>query len=776
MTVPLMIPPTLSATIAALPETLDSITPDQWRAIRFELSCLASQARPREEGTLVRAVDLARDMPDSLEGEEGFRIILASIGDAVITTDPLGRVTYLNPVAEALTGWDTAKAVGQPMEQVFSIIDDRTGQRVENPLSEVLATGLTRSLDDHTSLVAKTGHIMPIEDSAAPIKSAGGETLGVVMVFHDVTEKRKKDDELRRLNRTLTALTYSSQSMLRAVDEAAYLEEVCRIVTEDCGHAMVWIGFAEDDSEKTVRPVAHAGFEVGYLETLRLTWADSERGQGPTGTAIRTGKVSMCRNMLTDPKFEPWRAEALKRGYASSIVLPLKTNGLAFGALTIYSRRPDPFSDDEVKLLSELTSDLAYGISAIRQRLARAAAEAALQESEARYRSLFQGMTEGFALHQIICDERGVPCDYRFLEVNPAFECLTGLQAVEVKGKLKSEVPQLQGDDPMWVEVYGKVALTGEPVHFENYSPPLNATYEVFAFSPASMQFAVIFLNVTERKRMEASIVQNTAQVEAQRRLIDQREQERLQIARDLHDGPMQELAAALFTLQCAIQDSTDEAYCCTLEELRGSLQHQLQELRDYACDLRPPTLSRFGLKTAIMSHVDTYRLKHCGIEIRYKLQPVDRRLPEEVQLALFRIYQQAMNNVAKHAHATRVEIRLKKTGDRAILEVLDNGNGFNVPQDWLELARQKHLGLVGMRERSEAIGGRLELTSTPGHGTVLRVGVPLGIERGQQDSQGTGWLGTPDATLSLPVNRRDHTSTSGRIKSSGNVGDNQAE
>jgi putative methionine-R-sulfoxide reductase with GAF domain len=77
-----------------------------------------------------------------------------------------------------------------------------------------------------------------------------------------------------------------------------------------------------------------------------------ERGRGPTGTAIRTGKVSMCRNMLTDPHFAPWREQAIKRGYASSIVLPLMADGKAFGAINIYSREPDPFTEDEVKFLN----------------------------------------------------------------------------------------------------------------------------------------------------------------------------------------------------------------------------------------------------------------------------------------------------------------------------------------------------------------------------------------------------------------------------------------
>ena len=130
--------------------------------------------------------------------------------------------------------------------------------------------------------------------------------------------------------------------MLRATNEKDYLDEVCKIIVEDCGHAMVWIGFKEQDEAKSVRPVSSAGYEEGYLETLKVTWADSQRGRGPTGTAIRTGKPSRCRNMLTDPQFVPWRAEALKRGYASSLVLPLTDMEQVLGAITIYARTGEP--------------------------------------------------------------------------------------------------------------------------------------------------------------------------------------------------------------------------------------------------------------------------------------------------------------------------------------------------------------------------------------------------------------------------------------------------
>lgn len=131
----------------------------------------------------------------------------------------------------------------------------------------------------------------------------------------------------------------------------------------------------------------------------------------------------------------------------------------------------------------------------------RKVVEDTLRARESQYHSLFNGMSEGFALHEIICDENNVPIDYRFLDVNPAFEKQTGLKRENLIGRLKSDI--LPDDDPYWVEAYGSVALTGNSIHFTNYSPPLKRYYEVFAYQPAPMQFAVVFLDVTERLELE---------------------------------------------------------------------------------------------------------------------------------------------------------------------------------------------------------------------------------------------------------------------------------
>lgn len=132
---------------------------------------------------------------------------------------------------------------------------------------------------------------------------------------------------------------------------------------------------------------------------------------------------------------------------------------------------------------------------------ARKQAEEALRASKERYRSLFENMTEGFALHEIICDSSGKPVDYRFMQVNPAFERLTGLARADLIGKTVRAV--LPGTEDFWIERYGQVALTGEATHFEEYASVLRQHYEVLAYRPAPGQFAVLFIDITARKQAD---------------------------------------------------------------------------------------------------------------------------------------------------------------------------------------------------------------------------------------------------------------------------------
>ncbi len=187
-----------------------------------------------------------------------------------------------------------------------------------------------------------------------------------------LNERKQTELTLRRLNRELSAISACNQILMRAEDEHDLLSEVCRVICREAGYIMAWVGFAENDSARTVRLVAYTGADDGYLAASKMSWADSEGVSNPAATAIRTAKSVCIQNIKTDPRCASWRANALKRGYHAKIALPLKEQeGLVFGVLIIYSGETNAFTPAEVRLLEELAADLAYGITTLRGRVER---------------------------------------------------------------------------------------------------------------------------------------------------------------------------------------------------------------------------------------------------------------------------------------------------------------------------------------------------------------------------------------------------------------------
>jgi PAS domain S-box-containing protein len=278
---------------------------------------------------------------------------------------------------------------------------------------------------------------------------------------HDELERKVEERtvELKKVNKALKTLSECNQVLVRASEESALLYEICRIIVTIGGYRLAWVGYAEQDEAKTVHPVAQAGYEEGYLDTLNITWANAERGHGPTSTAIRSGNPCIARDIQRDPDFAPWRAEAIKRGYASSIALPLIANGQTFGALNIYASEPDVFDKEEVTLLTELANDLAYGISALRTREERKRAEMALQKSEARLKLQIKRMPIGC----IIWDP-----EFCVVTWNPAAENIFGFTASEAIGKHPYDIIVPKDAQPHVDAIWHRLLEGDTTAHSEN--------------------------------------------------------------------------------------------------------------------------------------------------------------------------------------------------------------------------------------------------------------------------------------------------------------------
>ncbi len=228
---------------------------------------------------------------------------------------------------------------------------------------------------------AKNGRIFTVEINANYVQY-DNHTYNMALV-RDITERKLAEQSLHRLNRELRAISKCNQIMMRSVDERVLLHNICQIICDDAGYSMAWVGYAENDADRTVRPVSWAGAETDYLKNIKISWGNTQWGHGPSGLAIRSGQSVCTHDFQTDPKVAPWKHDALQRGYRSSVTLPLKdeSDGTTFGVLNIYASEPKTFTPDEIRLMEELAGDLAFGIVTLRNRAERKQAEAQKEEA-----------------------------------------------------------------------------------------------------------------------------------------------------------------------------------------------------------------------------------------------------------------------------------------------------------------------------------------------------------------------------------------------------------
>ena len=303
-------------------------------------------------------------------------LIEASL-DPLVTISAEGKITDVNKATEEATGYSRAQLIGTDFADYFTDPDKaRDGYR------EVFEKG---SVTDYPlALRHRSGAVMDVLYNASVYRDEKGAIAGVFAAARDVTARRQAEAARARSARALRMLNACNSIVIHASDENRLLADICRTVVEIGGYKLAWVGYAEKDETKSVRPMAYAGADREYVEHAEISWADTERGRGPTGSAIRTGQVTITRDTETDPCYGPWRERAIEKGYRSSATMPLKADATVYGALIVYAGEPGAFDAEETELLAELADDLAYATAALRTKAAREAAEQELRSSRAR--------------------------------------------------------------------------------------------------------------------------------------------------------------------------------------------------------------------------------------------------------------------------------------------------------------------------------------------------------------------------------------------------------
>ena len=208
-----------------------------------------------------------------------------------------------------------------------------------------------------------------------------------IFSIRNITNRKEAEERILATRRLYVVLSRVSEAIVRVRDLETLLREICRIAVEYGHFRMVWVGLI-DKEKQIISPVAHAGFEDGYLAALHIPLDASPEGSGPTGSAFRTGVHIITTDIASDPRMEPWREEAVKRGYGSSAAFPFSLHGEVVGVINLYAAEPGFFTDTEIELLSEITDDVSFALGLLDEQARRARAEQALAGSEERARFL----------------------------------------------------------------------------------------------------------------------------------------------------------------------------------------------------------------------------------------------------------------------------------------------------------------------------------------------------------------------------------------------------
>jgi PAS domain S-box-containing protein len=415
--------------------------------------------------------------------------------------------------------------------------------------------------------------------------------------------------------------------------------------------------------------------------------------------------------------------------------VPLVVSGKVIGLYSLDKVEPGFFQPEHTRLAESLAARAASAIqnaqlfeqsqhyvAELEERIAeRKRVEAALRESEERYRELFENARDAMYVHDL---------DGTYISVNHAAEELSGYSREEIVGHSFTEFIASEHIKQVRNYFCGKIATRGQTSYEVDVIAKDGRRVPVEVSSRAIYENGVIVgvqgtaRDITERKQAQDALQMFS------RQLIEAQEEERRRIARELHDQIGQVLTAVKMNLHTVqrVCNGTDEG--AHIKDNIEAVDEALRLVRDLSVDLRPPLLDDLGLVTALRWYVDRYA-KRTGIaaEVIVELKDPNERFSREVETACFRIAQEALTNVVRHARATDALVSLRKEDAVLILSVKDDGIGFDHEALQRRAPRAATLGLLGMQERAHAAGGVLEIHSRVSKGTEIRLELPLETE-----------------------------------------------
>ena len=577
------------------------------------------------------------------------------------------------------------------------------------------------------------------------------EALHRAFARREVAEK-----EQGRLNRALRLLSDANQLLVRAGSEAQLLGDLCRLLVASGGYQMAWVGLARQDAAKSVSPVAYAGIEKGFLESLGLSWdGEQEMGRGSAGTAIRTGTLQVIQDCLSHPLWTPWRWFVLQRGFRSCISIPFISGRQVLGALTLHAPELHAFDAETQRLLEELAANMAYGLQSLRTRgdLGRHQ-----QELEARVDARTAALARAGENTRLLIKHAPVSIamfdrDMNYLAASDRWVAEYGRGHADLVGRNHYVLlPDIKDE---WIDVH-RQALAGatlkndEDLWLQADGSEFWLRWAVLPWSDAGGEIGGIIIsaeNITEQKRANARLQ------DALRLAESATQAKSTFLATMSHEirTPLNAVLGLTGLLADSPLDRRQRDYTDNIQLSAQALRSLIDDILDFsrieAGALRLEQ-APFSLGTILRTVAAVLSVGARGKSVE-ALIDVGQDVPDALVGDALRVQQVLLNlasNAVKFTAAGEILVevrRIAEAGAGIALQFTVRDTGIGIPQEQQALifevfaqgdasTSRKYggsgLGLAISRRLADLLGGRLELESVPGQGSEFRFCVPLGL------------------------------------------------
>jgi PAS domain S-box-containing protein len=618
--------------------------------------------------------------------KEEWEITFDAFPDLIAILDRDHKILRVNKAMAEILGSRPEKLVGQTC---YEVVHGTQAPPAFCPHARLMADGIAGSAEAREERLGGDFLI-----SVTPIQDKGGTVVGSVHVARDITARK-------RMEKALEEKTHELSERVRELN------------------CLYGISALRDQGD---RPLGQMLQEIGDL--IPAGWQYPETA---CSRIVLEGRTYESKGF----KETPWKQTA-----------EIKVFGKPMGFVDVYYKQVSPemnegpFLKEERKLLDAIAERLGRIVE-------RHWTEEAVRESEERHRTLFETMAQG-VVYQAASGE--------IISANPAAERILGLSLEQLQGRTSM--------DPRWKAIHedgsdfsgeshpAMVTLkTGRktenvimgvfnPIHEDYRWIRVNAVPQFREGEHAPYQVYTTFDDMTEIKRarealqrahdeLERRVAERTSEVQRMSsRLLRAQEEERRLIALELHDGIGQILGAIKFRVETALEEGSGDRPspgASSLVPIIRMLQEAVEDVRRIQRNLRPSVLDDLGILATISWFCREFQDTYERIRVERDMDVQEGDLPESLKIVIFRILQEALNNIAKHSKASLVKLSLRRKSGQIEFMVQDNGRGFDLAATLANTRLDRGVGLDGMRERAMLSGGRLSIESQPGVGTSIR-------------------------------------------------------